>query len=254
MNTIILSDLHLGARNSRTDLLAEVLDTDFDRLILNGDIVDSPDPRLFLPCHRRILDRLRYLSRKREVIVLRGNHDALPGPANPRGTTCFLANLLGTDILDEYELEINGDRYLVLHGDRFDRTMNLTWVGDVADWCYRRIQRMSKPLAHWVKGMSKHLCGVVGSVQNGALSYAQERGFNGVITAHTHFWHDEVIADIHYLNTGCWVDWPCSYIHLNGGLPQVHHWGDAFRLNWRKPRGSWLRRKLPLLFRGEPPA
>ena len=49
MNTLIVSDLHLGACNSRADLVAGLLDSDFDRLVLNGDTVDSPDPRRFRP-------------------------------------------------------------------------------------------------------------------------------------------------------------------------------------------------------------
>ena len=59
MNTLIVSDLHLGARNSRTDLIAELLEGDFDRLVLNGDTVDSPDLRRFRPCDWRIIDALR---------------------------------------------------------------------------------------------------------------------------------------------------------------------------------------------------
>lgn len=47
MTTLIISDLHLGAINSRTDLLAELLVQDFDRLILNGDTIDSLDFRRF---------------------------------------------------------------------------------------------------------------------------------------------------------------------------------------------------------------
>ena len=41
MTTLVLSDLHLGARNSRTDLLDQVLRADCDQLILNGDTVDG---------------------------------------------------------------------------------------------------------------------------------------------------------------------------------------------------------------------
>lgn len=227
MNTLIISDLHLGARNSRTDLLAEVLRSDFDRLVLNGDTVDRPDRRRFRPCDWKVLDLLRAVARGRELVAVRGNHDEPPAPANGRGTTPFLAELLGTEVHEEYALEVGGDTYLVTHGDRFDGTMNLTWVGDVADWCYRGLQRVSQPLAHHVKGASKHVCGVVEAVRRGALAYARRRGYAGVITGHTHFCHDEFIDGLHYLNTGCWVDHPCTYVRVQDGVARLHGWKEG---------------------------
>jgi UDP-2,3-diacylglucosamine pyrophosphatase LpxH len=234
MNTLIVSDLHLGACNSRADLVAGLLDSDFDRLVLNGDTVDSPDPRRFRPCAWKVVDRLRAVARQRELVVVRGNHDVLPGPANERGTTRFLAELLGTGVVDEYDLQVRGDTYLVTHGDVFDCTMNLTWVGDVADWFYQGIQRVSRPLAHWVKGASKHVCGVVEAVRRGALSQARQRGYAGVITGHTHFCDDEFYDGLHYLNTGCWVDHPCSYIRVEDGTARLLHWDEA--PGWALPR------------------
>jgi UDP-2,3-diacylglucosamine pyrophosphatase LpxH len=231
MNTLILSDLHLGARNSRTDLLLRLLDEDFDRLVLNGDVVDRPDPSRFRPADQDVLARLREVARECELVVVRGNHDALRGPGNARGRTDFLAGLLGVPVLPEYVLEVGGERYLVVHGDQFDGTMNLTWVGDAADSCYRGIQRVSRRLAHWVKGASKHVCGVVGAVQNGALAQARRRGFDGIITGHTHFCHDEEIDGIHYLNTGCWVDAPCSGVWSDADGVRLVFWGEKAAAN-----------------------
>ena len=143
---------------------------------------------------------------------------------------------------------MGGDRYLVVHGDRFDVTMNLTWVGDAADVVYRGVQRVSRPAAHFLKAASKHVCGVVGAVQRGALAHARERGFAGIITGHTHFHHDEHIDGLHYLNTGCWVDQPCSYVQVEGGVARLRHWlpgGAAAPV--RKGRGARRRRigRLP---------
>jgi UDP-2,3-diacylglucosamine pyrophosphatase LpxH len=156
--------------------------------------------------------------------VVRGNHDAQGGPDNERGTTRFLAQLLGVPVVEEYELAVGGARYLVVHGDRFDGTMNLTWLGDVADWAYRGVQRLSRPAAHFLKAASKHVCGVVGSVRRGALACARERGFAGIITGHTHFCHDDWEGDLHLLDTGCWVDWPCSYVRVEQGEARLAHW------------------------------
>jgi UDP-2,3-diacylglucosamine pyrophosphatase LpxH len=124
-------------------------------------------------------------------------------------------------------LEVGRERYLVVHGDRFDSTMNLTRVGDVADWFYRGVQRVSRPAAHFLKGASKHVCGVVESVGRGAVAHARERGFAGVVTGHTHFCADERVGGLHFLNTGCWVDWPCSYVEVEGGHARLRHWASG---------------------------
>jgi UDP-2,3-diacylglucosamine pyrophosphatase LpxH len=226
MTTLIISDLHLGACNSRTDLIADLLRSDFDRLIVNGDTVDRTDPRRLRDPDWRVVALLRAVARERELVVVRGNHDALPGPGNARGATHFVAELLHTPVVEEYVLEVGGSLYLVVHGDQFDATMNLTWVGDAADWCYRGIQRLSRPLAHFAKQASKHVCGVVESVQRGALAHARRRGFAGIITGHTHFHHDEWRDGLHYLNTGCWVDAPCSCVLAEDDAVRLVHWPE----------------------------
>ncbi|HEX5269713.1 MAG TPA: UDP-2,3-diacylglucosamine diphosphatase [Gemmataceae bacterium] len=223
MNTLIISDLHLGARNSRTDLIAELLEGDFDRLVLNGDTVDAPDLRRFRPRDWRVIDALRTAARSRELVLVRGNHD-VPARGDPARAAGLLSGLLGTELRNEYALDVGGEPYLVVHGDRFDVTINLTWVGDVADLIYRGVQRLSRPAARALKAGSKHVCGVAGAVQGGALAYARERGFAGVITGHTHFHHDEHIDGLHYLNTGCWVDHPCSYVQVQDGVARLRHW------------------------------
>jgi UDP-2,3-diacylglucosamine pyrophosphatase LpxH len=225
MTTLILSDLHLGARNSRTDLLAELLRGDFDRLILNGDTVNSLNFERFRRPDWQIVDLLKGIVRDRELVLIRGNHDGRVHDDDPAFCALdVLSEMLGTTMYEEYELETAHGPYLVLHGDQFDRTLNLTWVGDIADWCYNRLQRLSRPMARWVKGRVKHWGGVVASVKRGAIPYARERGCCGVVTGHTHYWDDDAIGSFRYLNTGCWVDHPCSYIIVENGHARLAHW------------------------------
>jgi UDP-2,3-diacylglucosamine pyrophosphatase LpxH len=230
MTTILISDIHLGARNNRTDLLAGLLRTDFDRLILNGDTVDSVNFRRFRACDWRIVEQLRCVAKERELVLLRGNHDGTTGDEAGFGPLDALAELLDTQWHEEYILPVGSERYLVMHGDQFDRTLNLSWVGDAADWFYRQTQRGSTSVARFLKGRVKQWGGVVDCVQRGAIRYARQKGSDGVITGHTHFAHDEVIDGVHYLNTGCWVDWPCSYVLVQSGEARLMHWGLERRL------------------------
>jgi UDP-2,3-diacylglucosamine pyrophosphatase LpxH len=229
MNTILVSDIHLGARNNRTDLLAELLRSDFDRLILNGDTVDCMDFRRFRPRDWRIVHQLQLIARERDLVLVRGNHDGKASEEHFHALDA-LADLLGAQWHEEYPLSIGSDRYLVLHGDQFDHTLNLSWVGDAADWFYRQTQRASTSVARFLKGRVKHWGGVNESVRIGATRYARENGFSGVITGHTHFCHDEIIDDVHYLNSGCWVDWPCTFIRADPISIELCWWPEGIQM------------------------
>jgi UDP-2,3-diacylglucosamine pyrophosphatase LpxH len=232
MITLIVSDLHLGAWNSRTDLLSQMLCSDFDRLVLNGDTVNSLNFAKFRRQDWRVVEMLKSVARERELVLIRGNHDAQTDddPERGFGSQEMLGELLGTEMREDYELQVADGRYLILHGDQFDRTLNLTWVGTTADWCYGHIQYLSRPTAKWLKGRVKHWGGVVASVKRGAIPHARERGCSGVITGHTHYFDDDVTADgFRYMNTGCWVDQPCSYIRVHDGHARLAYWEENGR-------------------------
>ena len=78
--TIIMSDLHLGARQSQTDKIIEFLDNNTsERLILNGDIIDGwalKGNGKWTPNCTKIFRRFMKMSEKgTKVIYIRGNHD-----------------------------------------------------------------------------------------------------------------------------------------------------------------------------------
>lgn len=226
--TLIVSDLHLGARNSQAVSLSGLLETDFDRLILNGDTVDNLNLKRLRPQDWAVLSQLRTIARKRELVLIRGNHEGMHTGDRPTfGPLDVLGELVQAELCEEYFLTVGRLRYVVLHGDRFDRTLNLTWIGDVADGCYQFFQRCSRRMARWLKRRVKHWGGVVASVKAGAVAYARQLGCHGVITGHTHYHDEDRVDDIHYLNSGCWVDWPCTYLRVEGGQIRLCRWLEA---------------------------
>jgi UDP-2,3-diacylglucosamine pyrophosphatase LpxH len=235
--TLVLSDLHLGASNSCSAPLSEILETEFDRLVLNGDTVDCVNFHRLRPQDWRVFWQLRRVARERELVLVRGNHEQKAGGRTGLGPMDILADALGTCWYDEYELEVGDARYLVLHGDQFDRSMNLTWIGDVADLVYRRVQRGSHRLAAWLKYRAKHWTGAVRAVENESVAYARARarGCDGVIAGHTHFWEDRMIGGTHFLNAGCWVDPPCSYVRIKDGVARLYHWGREEPIETARP-------------------
>ena len=226
MTTLIVSDIHLGSRNSQTGLLSRLLQTEFDRLILNGDIINNLNLKKFKARHWRLIHQLREIGRHRELILIRGNHDGTPHGGPDFGPLRVLPALLDVPFQEEYQLTAGGRRYLILHGDRFDPTLHWPLLTDAADWCYQATQKVNKKAARWLKRRVKHLGGVVGFVKRQSVQYARQRGCQGIIAGHTHFPDDEWIHGIHYLNSGCWVESPCSYVKVEGDQVRLLHWEE----------------------------
>jgi UDP-2,3-diacylglucosamine pyrophosphatase LpxH len=227
MITLVVSDLHLGARNSQAASIAGLLEGRFDRLILNGDTINNLNFKKFKPKHWRVLSRLQEIARSHELILIRGNHDGKPSEGLPFGPLQVLAKLIGVPLREEYELETPKGRYLVLHGDRFDPTLNWPVLTDTADWCYGAVQKINKKAAKWLKRRVKRLGGVVMFVKQRSVLHAKARGFAGIIAGHTHFCDDEWIDGVHYLNSGCWVEASCSYVRVDSAQIKLCHWDQV---------------------------
>ena len=111
-NILVISDIHLGSPVCKTDALLKVLEKeDFYKLIINGDLLDNECFNRYKKKHWKVLDAIRKLSKKKEVILIAGNHDK-----NSEG----LANILGIEFVHEYELTVNEKHMLFLHLDIFD--------------------------------------------------------------------------------------------------------------------------------------
>ncbi len=232
MRTLILSDIHLGSRHCNHHLIAETLTREkFDRVVLNGDTIHNVNFRKFIKPHWDLLDRFRKLSRQRELVLIRGNHDhEIDYFAAPRSDSLSTGNvlpaLLETPMLEDYRLEVGGESYLVLHGDRFDPTMRYPMVTEVAFLAYQFTTKLNKKFAKWLKKKSKRWGGILELVRSQSIHFAQKQNIPGVITGHTHFAEDARIDDIHYLNTGSWTESPCAYVTLDKCGFELHHVSD----------------------------
>src|SRR5262249_12673828 len=106
MITLVASDIHLGSRNSQAAMFGHLLETDFDRLILNGDIINSLNFKKMKAKHWAVVRQLQKVSRHRELILIRGNHDGSPGDVS--GALDLLPKLIGVPLHEEYTLEAAG--------------------------------------------------------------------------------------------------------------------------------------------------
>jgi len=223
-DTVVVSDLHLGARNARTDEFLSFLRTiRTDRLIVNGDLFQDPWLRGLRPDDVEVLDALRRYARYSDVAFIRGNHDP---------EESWFAGVLGLPVHDELQLTIGDLRYLVYHGHGWDRSMELpALVIAMADDVYAGTQWLdpSHRIAKALKRKCKTFCRAVKNLRVAAVKAARERGFGGVILGHTHIQEDELITDpgqrpVHYLNSGCWTEKPCGYIGIRHEEAKIYRW------------------------------
>lgn len=226
-HTIIVSDLHIGSRAFRAEWFNNFLarNQDVDRLILNGDTIDNIRFDSYTEEDWNILEQLAGFASVNRLTVIRGNHEGQISTMQHL-PTAILGRLMGVEMLESYDLDVDGRLYYIRHGDVYDKTLKYPWLADSANWCYKCVQRVSRPTAAVLKRVAKRCLGVIRAEHN--CVYDHPAKYTGFILGHTHFPADELVDDFHYLNCGSWTDNPCTYVDVNTSLWPVprlmHYW------------------------------
>ena len=217
---IIVSDLHLGTKDSKAEEFIEFLDKHpTDLLILNGDIIDGwalNRGTKWKKQHTKVISKLLKLSNKTRIIWIRGNHDE------------FIQEFIGThlgaiEIREDYKLDIDNtmESYYIFHGDVIDVFITkykwLSKIGavgyDFALWLnrvyntYRKWRKLPYiSISQKIKESVKVATNYINDFEVTALSMATKKGCNGVICGHIHQPADRIINGKRYLNSGDWVE------------------------------------------------
>ena len=217
---IIVSDLHLGTKDSKAEEFIEFIEKNpTDLLILNGDIVDGwalNRGTKWKKQHTKVISKLLQLSNKTRIIWIRGNHDE------------FIQEFIGThlgaiEIREDYKLDINNtmESYYIFHGDVIDVFITkykwLSKIGsigyDFALWLnriyntYRKWRKLPYiSISQKIKESVKVATNYVNDFEVTALSMATKKGCNGVICGHIHQPADRMIDGKRYLNSGDWIE------------------------------------------------
>jgi UDP-2,3-diacylglucosamine pyrophosphatase LpxH len=210
--TIIMSDLHLGARQSQTDKIIKFLDeNESDKLILNGDIIDGwalkGNGKWTKDC-TKIFRRFMKMSEKdTKVIYIRGNHDDFLKDFIP-----FTLNNI--NIVRKYVHEgMDGRTYFCFHGDVLDFViMEVRWLAIIGGWSYDFIIRLNTfynyirkklnlpyhSLANTIKQSVKGAINFVSDFEENAKGLTKEKGYDVAVCGHIH--HPKLEND--YMNSG----------------------------------------------------
>ena len=229
VDTLIVSDVHLGLPASRPRDLLDLLErARFERLILLGDIFHDWSFRHLCTDTWRLLAHIRGLSQRREaeIVWVHGNHDRHLGH--------LVARIVGVETMESYAWHYRGRSFVALHGDRFDRFIS-TYVRTAAFFsrAYGFTQRWLSRRGEWPKRLDRAhggLSRLSAEVEAGARDYAAANRVDVIVCGHTHNptrrrFDPAAPGDraIEYVNTGCWVDRPASFVTVGTAGVALNH-------------------------------
>lgn len=217
---LFISDVHLGTRASQAEKLIDFLrEYDAETIYLVGDIVDFWRIRrgaIWPQTHNDVLQKLlRKVRKGSKVVFIPGNHDD--------GLRQYCGQKFGgIDIeLQAIHTTADGKRYLVMHGDEFDVVVRYAkWLAFLGDRSYEFALWLNWPLnfirrrfglgfwslSAYLKNRVKTAVNFIGEFEKNLSEEAKRRKTDGVICGHIHHSASRKFGDIHYLNTGDWVE------------------------------------------------
>lgn len=241
--TVFISDLHLGTRFCRTDLLLDFLDAvDCDHLFLVGDIVDGWRLRrswFWDGPHNQVVQAiLAKAAAGTRVTWVIGNHDE-----------CLMAYaglaFGGIELVRESEHELaDGRRFLIVHGDAFDMVVRyakgVALLGDVAynlalrvnRWLNVARRRLGLPywsLSAYLKQRVKEAVDFINRFERAVTDEARRRGYDGVVCGHIHHADIRETDGVVYANDGDWVESCTAIAETRDGRLQILDWGARAR-------------------------
>jgi UDP-2,3-diacylglucosamine pyrophosphatase LpxH len=225
-NTLILSDLHLGAETSRAREATQVLkNSRFGRLILLGDIFADLNFARLTKEHWKFLGYIRKLSnpkRNIEVVWVEGNHD--------HGLTDIMSHLVGIRVYQEYAWDFRGMRHLAIHGHQFDgfqvNRVRLSRWGTSLFLQLQKLDLRGNPISRMIDRLNTRWLRMSAKVASGALAYARQHGADRIFCGHTHEALQAEQDGVHYYNSGGWVDSRLTYLTVDEQGVEIHEYDE----------------------------
>jgi len=255
--TIWLSDIHLGTKDCKADMLLQFLqDNQAERVFLVGDIVDfwALQRRVYWPSsHNQVMTTILEMAQSgTEVIYLPGNHDEVMKP--------YVKQLFGSiQIHDEFvHKTYAGKKLLLLHGDKFDQEVCFgkfqAKLGDALyDFllflnrqCHGIRKRLGLPywsMASYIKTKVKKANEAIKRYRDAAVKEAKKQGADGIVCGHIHHPQMEIVEGTLYCNDGDWIENCTTMVETQSGDLRLLRWCDTKKstlvigqMNWGTAR------------------
>ncbi|MQA67090.1 MAG: UDP-2,3-diacylglucosamine diphosphatase [Alphaproteobacteria bacterium] len=238
--TIFLSDIHLGTKGCKAELLLEFLDRhQCDQLFLVGDIVDGwrLTRNWYWPgTHNQVLQKFLAMARDgTRVVYIPGNHDEI---ARDYHRLTIGEVVILRDAVFECA---DGRKFLVIHGDEFDGVVKyakwLAYLGDAAynfaltvnNWYNLARRRLGYPywsLSAYLKLKVKNAVEYIDNFEAALTEEARRRGLDGVICGHIHNAEIRDVGGITYCNDGDWVESCTALVEDEAGQLAILRWAE----------------------------
>ncbi|MGV8954763.1 MAG: UDP-2,3-diacylglucosamine diphosphatase [Cypionkella sp.] len=238
--SLFLSDMHLGARSCRADVLLSFLQAhEAARIYLVGDIFDTWHGLVgnWTPAQHAVLNLL--LARAQagvELIYTPGNHDAL--------FRKYIGAQLGTIRVADHVIHEarDGRRYLVIHGDSCDRLCarfpvftrlaaklenGFRGLGNAAQRLLTRFDLPVLALVDRTVARVNDLIRAHDDFQGRLIDLARAQGADGIICGHFHQVALTTQDGIVYANCGDWVENASAIAETKGGELVTLDWSAA---------------------------
>ena len=218
--SIWISDVHLGTKDSRYELLMSFLkENNSEYLYLVGDIFDIWQlkrgwywPQEYNNVIRKILSMAK---KGTKVVFIPGNHDDIFRE--------YIGYKFGeVEILrDCTHTMLDGRKIWVLHGDEFDLAMQINGlpakIGSIAydylitinrlvNWMREKVGLPYYSLSGSIKGKIKNAVKYMSRYESVVSEEAKNRNMDGVICGHIHQPNIIISGSFTYANSGDWIE------------------------------------------------
>ncbi|MEW4488213.1 UDP-2,3-diacylglucosamine diphosphatase [Thalassoglobus sp. JC818] len=269
VRAMFLSDIHLGCRHSQAKKLLDFL-SDYrpQYLYLIGDIIDGRSLRRkwrWAPELSEVLLRLMDLASQGTVIRYAvGNHDDFLRNQELRNQ---LSRFQMVEFAEEFVHQtIDEKKFLVIHGDRFDRIeQSAKWVSVVSSWVYEGLLTLNQAWSFLVnqqlfgeysfsarvKRSVKSVVKYISEFEQKIADHAKKMGCEGVICGHIHTPVKTEIDGLTYCNTGDWVENCTALLEHHDGTLELKY-GPSSRSEHLSTDIASTATQRPLVLRPRP--
>ncbi|WP_439181714.1 UDP-2,3-diacylglucosamine diphosphatase [Carboxylicivirga taeanensis] len=222
-DAVVISDTHLGTFGCKAEAIVTYLNSiSTPILILNGDIIDiwQFSKSYFPTSHLKVIRQIiKMMEKGTHVYYITGNHDE----HLRRLSGLKLGNL---SIVNKLELELDGKKTWLFHGDVFDMFMHHSkWLAKLGATGYgilTLINRATNALLALLnlkkislsrdikKSIKKGKNTLTSSFERTVANLAIQKGYDFAICGHIHWPEKKTISNelgsVCYLNSGDWVE------------------------------------------------
>lgn len=204
--TVFISDIHLSTKaNNTNDLKLFFAEYNYKKLYILGDFIDLwklkvssswPDDHTLILSD--VFEKAKTLEELRYVV---GNHD--------KWFEEFAGAYGNVSVMREDTMEINGKKFLIIHGDQYD--WSIKWFSaigilgtGITDIFAKRSPSMSEEPFSLSEYLDKQAEKLV-KYDKALIKGVKKKGYDGIIFGHTHRPNLTTKEGLIYINTGDWV-------------------------------------------------